>query len=387
MIVVQDRIEVDACRLHQLQELFHQRYLEAATARGLEYIDATVSPPVKLTREPVVLSLRWQVADAPAWWAMRAQSMQPAVAAFWNEVDALCHRRERTYLVAADAVSATGPGQDVSGFRIGVRGHRETAQLRLRDGLTTIDIETMTVTLEQAAAQLSTQMQMLVSKGLYMSTIPVDVSQRNWRDRDENIQALNDRLSREKLDNQHQLYQQQFGMRTRLLDGQSQLHAVRQEVLKYQASLISGMYELLQNIRNRILAGKQAILAARDANARLGIEVNSTLLQQLQTAFTGVLGGKERFASLLMQNANTLAEHKHRAVVEKMNTAAQRLDGWKSVAAENRALMAYQLDERNKLLIGLYSFVERRDDVAPEWKDMSTMIASLADSGGGWVTP
>ncbi|MCP5165358.1 MAG: Dabb family protein [Pseudomonadales bacterium] len=154
MIVVQDRIEVDACRLHQLQELFHQRYLEAATARGLEYIDATVSPPVKLTREPVVLSLRWQVADAPAWWAMRAQSMQPAVAAFWNEVDALCHRRERTYLVAADAVSATGPGQDVSGFRIGVRGHRETAQLRLRDGLTTIDIETMTVTLEQAAAQL-----------------------------------------------------------------------------------------------------------------------------------------------------------------------------------------------------------------------------------------
>lgn len=240
---------------------------------------------------------------------------------------------------------------------------------------------------EQAAAQLSTQMQMLVSKGLYMSTIPVDVSQRNWRDRDENIQALNDRLSREKLDNQHQLYQQQFGMRTRLLDGQSQLHAVRQEVLKYQASLISGMYELLQNIRNRILAGKQAILAARDANARLGIEVNSTLLQQLQTAFTGVLGGKERFASLLMQNANTLAEHKHRAVVEKMNTAAQRLDGWKSVAAENRALMAYQLDERNKLLIGLYSFVERRDDVAPEWKDMSTMIASLADSGGGWVTP
>ena len=66
MIVVQDRIEVDACRLHQLQELFHQRYLEAATARELEYIDATVSPPVKLTREPVVLSLRWQVADAPA---------------------------------------------------------------------------------------------------------------------------------------------------------------------------------------------------------------------------------------------------------------------------------------------------------------------------------
>jgi len=49
--------------------------------------------------------------------------------------------------------------------------------------------------------------------------------------------------------------------------------------------------------------------------------------------------------------------------------------------------MAYQLDERNKLLIGLYSFVERREDAAPEWRDMSTMIAGLGDSGGGWLSP
>jgi len=102
---------------------------------------------------------------------------------------------------------------------------------------------------------------------------------------------------------------------------------------------------------------------------------------------TGVLGGKERFSNLLMQNANMLSEHRHRAVVERMNTAAQRLEGWKSVAAENRQLMAYQLDERNKLLIGLYSFVERREDISPEWKDMASMIAGLSDSGGGWIQP
>jgi len=240
---------------------------------------------------------------------------------------------------------------------------------------------------EDAASKLSQQMQMLVSKGLYMSTIPVDVTQRNWRDRDENIQLHNDRLMREKLTNQHTLYQQQFGMRNRVLDATVQLHSVRQEVLRYQASLITGVYELLQNIRNRILAGKQAILAARDANVRLGIQVNSTLLEQMQAALQGVLGGKERFSTILMQNANMLSEHRHRAIVERMNTAVQRLDGWKSIAAENRQLMAYQLDERNKLLIGLYSFVERRDDIAPEWKDQATMIASLADSGGGWVTP
>lgn len=240
---------------------------------------------------------------------------------------------------------------------------------------------------EQFAASLASQLQSLVSRGLSSAIIVADITARNTRDRDEQIQALNDRLMREKLENEHTLYQQQFGMRARKMDAISQLHGVRQEILKYQASLISGIYALLQETRNRIMAGKQAILAARDAYARLGIEVNSTLLQQIQAALTGVLGGKERFSSLLMQNASTLSEHKHRAIVERMNTAVQRLDGWKSVAADNRQLMAYQLDERNKLLIGLYSFVERRDDIAPEWKDMATMIASLGDSGGGWVTP
>jgi hypothetical protein len=261
--------------------------------------------------------------------------------------------------------------------------HATTARALL-DDLGSTDLARIN---EQFASQLSVQLQSLVSRGLSTATLINDITERNHRDRDEQIQALNDRLAREKLQNQHTLYQQQFGMRARKMDALSQLHGIRQEILKYQASLISGVYALLQETRNRIIAGKQAILAARDAYARLSIEVNSTLLQQLQSALTGVLGGKERFSTLLMQNANVLSEHKHRAIVERMNTAIQRLDGWKSVAADNRQLMAYQLDERNKLLVGLYSFVERRDDIAPEWKDMATMIASLGDSAGGWVTP
>lgn len=360
------------------------------------------------------------------------------------------------------------------------------------DGLGATDLARIN---EEFAARLSTQLQSLVSRGLSTATLITDITERNTRDRDEQIQLLNDRLNREKFDNQHRtyeqqramrnqvldnqhrlyeqkramraqiidaeqrLYEQQVGMRSRTLDGKSQLHTVQQEVLRYQASLISGVYAMLQETRNRVLSGKQAIFSAKDATERLGIEVQTRLyaqlqevrqrviessdriyqlrdvyakwantethrtyeqlqqvkqqfleaverqhsakqnvtraemsqrdilLQQLQAALTGVLGGKERFSNLLMQNANMLSEHKHRAIVERMNTAAQRLEGWKSVAAENRQLMAYQLDERNKLLIGLYSFVERRDDIAPEWKDMATMIASLGDSGGGWVTP
>jgi hypothetical protein len=368
----------------------------------------------------------------------------------------------------------------------------ETSVTGFLDGLGVTELARIN---EEFAARLSVQLQMLVTRGLSTATLIADITERNHRDRDEQIQLLNDRLNREKFDGQHRLhdqqramrsqtldnehrlyeqkramraqvieaearlYEQQVGMRARTLDGKNSLHTVQQEVLRYQASLISGVYALLQESRNRVLSGKQAIFAANDANERLGIEVQTrlyaqlqdvrqkmidsadrvyqlrdvyakfsnaeehtlygqlqqvkqqfvesterqlaakqnvtraemsqrdVLLQQLQSSLTGLLGGKERFSTLLMQNANMLSEHKHRAIVERMNTAAQRLAGWKSVADENRKLMMYQLDERNKLLIGLYSFVEKREDIAPEWMEMSKMIAGLGDSAGGWLTP
>jgi hypothetical protein len=312
---------------------------------------------------------------------------------------------------------------------------------------------------EQFASSLSSQMQMLVSRGLSMSTIPVDVTARSDRDKDEQIQLLNDRLNREKLENENLLYSKQLDIRTRKLEIVERRHAAQQDVIRFKASLVSSVYGLRSEATNRVLAGKQAVFAAKDANIKYGMQISAdlyaklqdirqrtidsvdriyqlrdifakwdteeasrryeriqqiesqflesiqrqyvagqdiiktemgerhTLLTQLQAALTALMSGKERYAVLLMQNANTLAEHKHRAIVQMMETAVRRLDGWKTIADQNRTLMAYQLDERNKLLIGLYSFVERREDVAPEWKDMTKMIAGLADSGGGWLTP
>jgi len=82
-----------------------------------------------------------------------------------------------------------------------------------------------------------------------------------------------------------------------------------------------------------------------------------------------------------------LSEFQHTMIQAKMQSKLTRLEGWKSVHESNMALMKYQLDVRNNLLVGLYSFVERREDVGPEWKDMASMIAGLGDSAGGWLTP
>jgi len=180
--------------------------------------------------------------------------------------------------------------------------------------------------IEQFGASLSVQLSKLIDDGLYTSSVAADITARNTRDRDEQIQALNDRLSREQLEEQHRLYGEQVAMRNATIGGKDRVHALALEVLKYRASTT-------------------------------------------------------------MQLAGTQTDYKSKAIVEMMNIAVARLDGLKMVWNENMKLMAYQLDERNKLLVGLYAFVERRDDIAPEWKDQAAMIANLADSGSSWSTP
>jgi hypothetical protein len=150
---------------------------------------------------------------------------------------------------------------------------------------------------EQFAATLATQLQQLTDRGMYSSAIVTDITARNERDRDEQIQALNDRLNREKLANDHQLYEQLVQLRVRL------------------------------------------------------------------------------------------SESRNQAIVQRMNEANARLAGLAGKHEENMRLMAYQLDERNKLLIGIYAFVERREDVGPRFEDLTKICTSLGDAGGGWVTP
>ncbi len=309
------------------------------------------------------------------------------------------------------------------------------------------------------AASLSTQLQQAVDRGLYSSQFAIDLTARNTRDHNEEIVALNDRLNREKVENQHHLYSQQVTMRQGTMAGKSRMHGLQQELLRYQASQIVGLHGLQQSLRDRTMAGKQALYAIRDANTRLNLEVKNQLysegaamrrvlideaarlqqlsqtitqfntgqrdrlleqiqtivtqhtagldrqhtaeqsvsgaavsernilLQQLQDAVKGVVTGKDRYAAMTMQNASTMAEHRHRMVVERMNETVMRRDGGQKKHDEDMQLMAYQLDERNKLLIGLYGFVERREDVGPSLEDLSKLATSLADSSGGWISP
>ena len=138
MVLIQDRITVASGKLNVVQQLFRDRYVEPAMKRGLTLLESHVSPPLLLANGAATLWLRWQVSDVGAWWAMRAQAGTPDVANFWQAVDELCEQRERIYLSDDVQQALQGP-QDISACMINTRGHRETAQLALKKGLTAED--------------------------------------------------------------------------------------------------------------------------------------------------------------------------------------------------------------------------------------------------------
>lgn len=131
LIIVQDKIVVDAEHLGPLLALVDESYKPGAAQRGLSWQSSELSPPVLTSEAPTTLWIRWTVPDVERWWAMRAQSSSPDVTAFWSAVDALCHSRQRTYLGPVDDTAPTPPPEADTAF-VSTRGYRVTAQLALK---------------------------------------------------------------------------------------------------------------------------------------------------------------------------------------------------------------------------------------------------------------
>lgn len=81
---------------------------------------------------------------------------------------------------------------------------------------------------------LTSQSALLVNRGFYSSALSAQVAVQVERERNEAIAELNDRLNREKFENQHRLYEQQFRMRLENLRVRQSTGAFRYELIKYQ---------------------------------------------------------------------------------------------------------------------------------------------------------
>ena len=168
---------------------------------------------------------------------------------------------------------------------------------------------------EQFDNALAKNLQSLTDRGLYSSAIVTAITARVERERSEAITNLNDRLAREKLDNEHKLYEQEISLKGMVLDGR----------LKYNAGLLTKTQFMVEVRKELALTVMQARMA--------------------------------------------------------------RISGTMDIRDREEKLMAYQLDTHNNLAIGLWGFIERREDDYPSMEQITRLIAGLGDQGGGWIQP
>ncbi|MFD1554898.1 hypothetical protein ACFSHT_04535 [Paraburkholderia silviterrae] len=100
MIQILDEITLAPERVPEVLALLRQHYLPGHASRGLSLAGQWVSPPVAIPGQSNLLWLLWQVADAPAYYRMRAMT-DAAVVGFWANVDAICESRRRHVMVDA----------------------------------------------------------------------------------------------------------------------------------------------------------------------------------------------------------------------------------------------------------------------------------------------
>jgi len=219
----------------------------------------------------------------------------------------------------------------------------------------------------EMAASTQTQFAQQVAQqdawlGVYLSDLRIHLNE---------VDGLNDAIA----DRLPLEYDTHKDAATGYLDGLGQSELARINEL-FDATLSTQLQDLMEKgLYSSAVAVDIKARNARDRNEEI-VALNDRLNRE-----------KLENAHRLYGERASLSEFQHKMVQAKMNSRLTRLEGWKTVHEDNMKLMAYQLDTRNNLIIGLYSFVERRDDIGPQWKDMAQMIAGLGDAAGGWITP
>ena len=154
--------------------------------------------------------------------------------------------------------------------------HRSTTRALLTDLGTT---ERARIN-EQYDNLLTSAYQGLVDRGLYSSTVYASYQTRIERERNEALSSLNDRLNREKLQNEHSLYGQLVSMKQALMNGRIQYN---EATMRKSGFLVDTKHRLIM----AIMQGKMQL-----ANSRLEVRDREEKLMayQLDTRNNLVIG-------------------------------------------------------------------------------------------------
>lgn len=235
---------------------------------------------------------------------------------------------------------------------------------------------------------LAAELQKLTDRGFYASQMATDITARNTRERSQQVTELNDRLNREKLDNEHKLFEQKAAMRGRTMEGLKIVYQVREVLNKWKADNEYKLEAELGAVRQHILAGEALKHSAQQAVAGAKVGQRDGLLARAQQSVGGMAEGYKGFGEMMLRRGDFLTQAYQRCMSAQLEVNVKRLAGRMDVRDKEESLMRWQLDARNGLVIGMCGQVERRIDAYPSMEELTRLVSSLGDSGStSWVAP
>jgi hypothetical protein len=283
---------------------------------------------------------------------------------------------------SSDATSHIAQYQlQISGLETDYTSHQVLAEGYLTD-LGTTELARINEAFDNA---LAAEQQKLVDRGFYSSALAADIITRNTRERNEAIAALNDRLNREKLENEHRLYEQKVGMRTRTMEGLDRINAVRAALTQWKTDNETKLYAQFEQVRLRIAEGMDRRHAVNQEVERNETAQRDKELAELQAAVGGTLDGRAKHADMTARKTQFQVDARYKLYAQQLEADMVRLRAISERRLDEKGLMQYQLEARNKLLVGFMEFMERRTDSYPNIEQIGNLVTQLGDAGSTQV--
>lgn len=143
--------------------------------------------------------------------------------------------------------------------------------------------------------------QSLTQRGLYSSAIVLQMETQVERDRDAAIQELNDRLNREKFENQHRLFEQQAGMRDKHLTVYTGIQTLEQQILQAKSEVEGTLNARSMQSRELSATTRRSIADLRGDVASLESQMRESFARISQDAKNQVLSGIEQLQAIRLQ--------------------------------------------------------------------------------------
>lgn len=151
-----------------------------------------------------------------------------------------------------------------------------------------------------------------------------------------------------------------------------------------------GLYSsvLFATIQTRIERERsEALTKWNDQLSREKIDHEHKLFAELMDTKRAEIAGRTTFSAAMLQKGQFVISSRNQLISMLLQGRMEKANALLGVRDREEKAMMFQIDKYNETVVALHAMQERREDVGPDIASIGKLVAGIADSGGGWISP